>query len=98
MGVEVLPGLTLNDKQTAGKRRDALLPRRVPSWAQQCFNGVAVGIGAGHSIDPLWFLDRRDNLELRRVLARAVLNATAVLVATAALVGTTKKPTLHHCF
>lgn len=54
-----------------------MVPRRVPHWAQQCFNGVIIGIGGGHSVDPLWMLDRGDALHLRRVLARAVLSSTA---------------------
>lgn len=72
-GVEVLPGNTLNEKITSSKRKEALLPKRVPGWAQQCFDGVIVGVGAGHSIDPLWLLDRSDTLRLRRTLARAIL-------------------------
>ena len=46
--------------------------REVPSWATGCFDAVMVGIGAGHTYDPTWLLDRNDALALRTLYAKAI--------------------------
>lgn len=71
--VHVTPGTALNERQTSSKDRTKRLPAVVPKWSQQCFNGIIVGIGAGHSIDPLWMVDRTDALRLRKALARSLI-------------------------
>ena len=44
-----------------------------PAWAaESCFNAIFVGIGGGHTMDPLWVLDRTDILALRSILALEV--------------------------
>lgn len=77
IGATVLPGNALNEKVTSSKRKEGLRPPRVPAWAQRCFNGVIVGVGGGHSVDPMWLLDRTDTLRLRRTLARHILAVTS---------------------
>ena len=46
----------------------------VPAWATGCFDAVVVAIGAGHTYDPTWFLDRTDALALRTLFAKSIRN------------------------